>query len=271
MIGEPNPAETGNKEPTDPEATSSGRRERSTIEFPYGDLDSAMGLPQKVYERGGDSCQLAELAAALGHSPSGGAFRSRLSAARTFGLLSHERGQVHLTPLGRRIADPEQERDAKAEAFLSVALYRKIYDKYLGYQLPPTTGLERQMVEFGVAPKQADKARQAFLRSAQQAGFFETGSDRLVKPASTGPSTRPISQTSKQAADETRPEEKTDLDPVIAGLIDKLPKPGSIWPIEQRKLWLLILENSFQLVYKESPSIEKYTNDIVEENDPGSV
>jgi hypothetical protein len=35
----------------------------------------------------------------------------------------------------------------------------------------------------GVAKKQTDKARQTFQRSAQQAGFFAYGQDRLVMPA----------------------------------------------------------------------------------------
>ena len=41
--------------------------------------------------------------------------------------------------------------------------------------MPPAAALEREMVELGVSPKQKDKARQVFERSAEQAGFFATG------------------------------------------------------------------------------------------------
>jgi hypothetical protein len=46
----------------------------------------------------------------------------------------------------------------------------------------PAASLEREIVELGVAEKQKDKARQVFERSADQAGFFEHGPNRLVMP-----------------------------------------------------------------------------------------
>ena len=48
--------------------------------------------------------------------------------------------------------------------------------------LPPAAALEREMGQLGVASKQTGKARQAFERSAEQAGFFAHGADRLVMP-----------------------------------------------------------------------------------------
>jgi hypothetical protein len=74
-------------------------------------------------------------------------------------------------------------------------LYEAIFAKYKGYSLPPPKAIEREMISLGVAPKQADRARQVFERSAQQAGFFAHGSDHSVKPAfkDKGPFTKPIS------------------------------------------------------------------------------
>ena len=79
--------------------------------------------------------------------------------------------------------DPQKGAAAKVEAFLTVPLYRAIYDRYAGSLLPNNIGLEKEMTELGVAAKQADKARQAFQRSAAEAGFFRQGSNKLVKPA----------------------------------------------------------------------------------------
>ena len=105
------------------------------------------------------------------------------------GLTVNERGHVSLTDLGRQVADSEHTAEAKAEAFMRVPLYARIFEQYKGYALPPAAALERFMREAGVSPKQTDKARQAFMRSARQAGYFAHGEDRLVRPAS--PNGRP--------------------------------------------------------------------------------
>ena len=36
---------------------------------------------------------------------------------------------------------------------------------------------------------------------------------------------------------------------IIAGLLKRLPKSGEKWPKAQRKLWLQLLEGSFDLIY----------------------
>src|ERR1700736_6493074 len=104
-----------------------------------------------------------------------------------------DRREVRLTSLGRTIADSAQEPMAKVDAFLHVPLYRRIFEHHDGYTLPGAGPLERFMREVGVSPKQTGTARQAFMRSARQAGFFAHGEDRLVRPSfPSGPSTRSI-------------------------------------------------------------------------------
>ena len=45
------------------------------------------------------------------------------------------------------------------------------------------------------------------------------------------------------------------IDPIIGGLLKRLPKSGDVWPEVERKLWLQLLEGSFKLIYKDqSPS-----------------
>jgi len=39
------------------------------------------------------------------------------------------------------------------------------------------------------------------------------------------------------------------VDPIIAGSLKRLPKSGYAWPQRQRKLWLQLLEGSFDLIY----------------------
>src|SRR5262249_54232740 len=147
------------------DAEEGDRRERSTIQFPYNDLEDAVAIAKAVHENAGLSCTIDQLAAYLRNSLTSGAFRLRVGNAAIFGLTENERGEVKLTPLGRRIVDATQEAQAKADAFLAVPLYSRIYEHYKGFTLPGSAALEKFMREVGVAAKQTGKARQAFMRS----------------------------------------------------------------------------------------------------------
>ncbi len=243
-------------------------RDRSTVDFPYMPLEAAIEVAKALYNRCGfGSCEQDELAAELGQTISG-AFRQKTSAARVFGLVSKDgRSAFQLTDLGKEIVSPETESDARATAFLAVPLYSQIYEKFRGHNLPPAKALEREMEALGVAHKQTDRARQAFERSAQHAGFFNSGKERLVKPrmesakaappADQAPPPRNDEQDGRSAGNSGSGsgggELPPDIDPIIAGLISRLPKAGTVWAKDKRKLWLQILENSFDLVYEDEP------------------
>ena len=57
-----------------------------------------------------------------------------------------------------------------------------MYDQYKGNALPPAPAIERQMEQLGVSPKQKERARQTFMKSAQYAGFIDSATGRFVKP-----------------------------------------------------------------------------------------
>jgi hypothetical protein len=77
--------------------------------------------------------------------------------------------------------DPHLGPQARVQAFLTVPLYKALFENYRGFTLPRDVALEQQMVSLGVATKQKQKARQAFQRSAEQAGFFAHGRNKLVR------------------------------------------------------------------------------------------
>src|SRR5256885_1168312 len=107
------------------------KRFRSEIEFPYADLDNAVELAQMIHDKAGSSCEVDELAAWMGQSASGGTFRSRLGAARLFGLVETGQGRVTLTQAGRDALEGSgKERGARVDAFLNVELFRAMYDRY---------------------------------------------------------------------------------------------------------------------------------------------
>lgn len=108
----------------------------------------------------------------------------------------------------------------------------------------------------GVASTLTDTARRVMERSAEQAGFYEAGRDRLVMPGFAP---------SAQAEDEALNDDdqggsggngggsgkQPPVDPIIAGLLARLPKSGDVWPETERKLWLQLLEGSFKLIYQD--------------------
>lgn len=164
-------------------------------------------------------------------------------------------GGTALSAAGRQIADPAQEATARAEAFLRVPLYARVFENYKGFTLPGPAALEKFMREVGVSSKQTDKARHAFMRSARQAGFFEHGEDRLVRPAaSPGPGTKPIEV---ETPNPPEPEKKSggggdfgDLHPFVQGLLKTLPEPETEWASSARVKWLQTAANIFDLIYK---------------------
>lgn len=228
--------------------------ERSTIEFPYADLDSSVDIVRGIHAVGGTACEYDQLAAHLGAEAKGGGFRMRVSGAKSFGLLTYERGgRVTLTELGRKIIDSQTEKSARADAFLKVPLFIRVFEDFKGRQLPPIAGLERALAGFGVGAKVVKNARQVLMRSAKQAGYFELNADRLTAPPSR------ISQGSEQQPKIDPPNtfgrnggggNGSGHHPFIEGLLQTLPPVGDDWTTEERMNWLNIASGVFKLLYK---------------------
>ncbi|MBR0874473.1 hypothetical protein JQ633_29240 [Bradyrhizobium tropiciagri] len=233
-------------------------RQRSTIGFPYADLNAAVELANAIHSHvGSGECDDDQLAAWTGQSAKSSGFRTQIYAGRMFGVLEGEGSRHRLSELGRAIVDPNRSRDARSKAFQMVPLYRAIFESHRGGVIPPAAALEREMVGLGVAEKQKERARQVFERSADQAGYFEHGRNRLVMPG--------IASGAQREEEKPREEEESNgggngggggkpppVDPIIAGLLARLPKSGDVWPVAERKLWLQLLEGSFQLIYKDA-------------------
>lgn len=255
-------------------ATPEGeKREQSTIAFPYHDLDSSSEVARALYNRSGlGSCDLDELAAEMAQVISG-TFRVKVGAARTFGLIDKDgRATVKLSDLGRAIITDDGAAAAKVEAFMAVPLYAKLYDAYKGQRIPPMKALEREMAALGVAVKQTDKARQAFERSARQAGFFNAGSDRLVRPRVDAPNGEKPQEERRDAGAEEERQRPRDKDaggggggnggghhPLIEGLLITLPKIGESWPEADRKAWLTMAESIFAMIYQKVGDAQRPT------------
>lgn len=240
------------------------KRQRSSIAFPYADLQTAVDVARAVHDNvGRGECDDDQLAAWRGQSPKSSTFRIQVYASRTFGVLEGESGRHKLTATGLEIVDPMRERSARVTAFLNVPLFKAMYDAYRGGMLPPAATIEREMVKLGVSDKQKDRARVVFEKSAEQAGFFQSGRNRLVAP---GIVSQPdFAAVPVHALEEKMPEKskggggeppRSTLHPFIQGLLDTLPEPNSDWPASDRVKWLQTAANIFDLIYEGDGGIE---------------
>lgn len=235
-------------------AQASDPRQRSTIAFPYNSMEDAGELAQRMHDNvGHGECSDAQLAAWLGMSAKSSTLRVRVSSARMFGLIEPGVNDDHrLTDLGKRFVDPNRSRDAKVVAFLTVPLYRAVFDHYEDGVLPPAAALERQIAIFGAAEKQKGRARSVLERSAEYAGFFDHGRNRLVKPGvqptGEGPS-NPSPDPAKERGGSGGNGGGFEHDPMIVGLFKRLPRAEDMWSIQDRQRWLQTAAQVFDLIY----------------------
>lgn len=240
------------------ESRKTASRERSTIGFPYDDLDTAVQLVDVAHNKFGGSPSLDQLAAGMDQKPNSGAFRSKISAAKQFGVIEDRRGEVEVSNLGRSILSPDSAAQARVEAFLNVPLYRALYERFKGTLLPSDAGLETTIRDLGVASKQVATARQVFQRAAEQAGFFNLAQDRLVMPP-VGPP--PQSMSENGAAADPLPDLPDPAPPreaalgggkptIIVEVFKRLPDEGEPFSEEERARWLRLLESTLDVVYQ---------------------
>lgn len=167
---------------------SAEERRRSTIAFPYTPLRDAEAVATQLQNQWPGYASTEQLAASMNQRPTSGTFRTKVATARIFGAVTVARGTVTLTQLGKDIVDPQKRDSTRVQAFLQVPLFGALFEAHKTGLLPANSALEREIIDLGVSEKQADRARQAFQRSAEQAGFFKHGKDRLVQPATELPS-----------------------------------------------------------------------------------
>jgi hypothetical protein len=244
-----------------PEAASQTQvRQRSTIGFPYMDLESAVELANAIHDHAGHGdCDDDQLAAWSGQSAKSSTFRVQVYAARTFGILEIENDRHKLTELGRAIVDPKQARSARVKAFIHVPLFKTIFDNHRSGVLPPTAALEREIVQLGVSEKQKGRARVVFEKSAEQSGFFEHGKNRLVMPG-VAPDAAPAGKRQENNGSQLQDRNGRGTgsgpeDALIQALMQKLP-PSGPWSADERVNWLKLLTMAFQIAYGPSDEIE---------------
>src|SRR5690349_21661920 len=88
-----------------PDPKAGKPKARSTVEFPYYDLDASVEVARTIHEKAGGICERAALAGYLNYSSqTNGSFLTRVAAARLFGFIEPaEAGALRITDRGRAI------------------------------------------------------------------------------------------------------------------------------------------------------------------------
>lgn len=251
-------AQTPEPSPVEQVAESNGtvkvrEKAKAGTRFPYNNLDDGVKVARAIFEIAGQQTELITLAAKLGHgSHSTGAFRLKVDAAKVFGLIEIEKNVARLTDIGTRLIDPNTESIAMVQAFLAVPLFKALYERYRGKVLPLTPALETEIVTLGGVPKQKDRARQIFLKSAEQAGLFAFGKEKLILPA--GITEQMLTLDAPPRHRETHvpavvESNSNGLDPRVNLLVATLPSPGADWSVEARHQWHVMADAIFDQMF----------------------
>jgi hypothetical protein len=171
-----------------------------------------------------------------------------------FGLIDTGQGRATLTELGREALDGSGAgRAARVQAFLNPELFNRMYEQNRGHILPPPAAIERQMEQMGISPKQKERARQTFSKSATYAGFIDTTTGRFVKPGNLG-----ITREESPPVHQERERDfggggdsgdGLNLDPLLIALLKKIPDADKGWPASQRLRWFRTFAMNVSQIY----------------------
>ncbi|MGV7187820.1 hypothetical protein [Xanthomonas axonopodis] len=226
------------------------KRGRSGTTSPYFDLDMSVKVAEVIHSLGGGHGTPDQVAAWLKYKTTkSGTFLTRVGAAKQFGLIASNGKYLVPTERAMTIVAPVMPDDAinaKADAFLAVDLFSKVYEQFRGSQLPSDAGLKNLFASqsYAILQHRIDQAIRVFRASAAQAGFFLASGDqsRLIRPT-TGLSTQdvltpaPAEPIEKPAPERPKASssETAGVHSAIVGLLRELPPSGTEWSAIKKK------------------------------------
>jgi len=274
--------------PHSPDPRLGKPKPKSEIGFPYYTLEKSIEVARVLHERAGGRCARPQLASMLGYSAvKNGGFLTRLSAAKMFGLVETLGESVALTERSKRILSPVRPSDAaqaKLDAYMSVELFRRVFDDFDGHTLPAEVGLSNKFEnEYKIVPKQVVNALKVLYESANTAGLFDLHGNRsrMIRPiilstassitdeASEAATNRDQAQESQESAtNELRrggggggSDNAGDADapgfgratvhPALMGLIQNLPAIGSRLGPKRRAALIDAFKSTINFIYPE--------------------
>jgi len=251
------------------------KRGRSGTSSPYFDLDASIKVAETIYGMGGGSCSSDQLAHWLNYKTiRSGTYLTRVAAARQFGLIETAADRHSVTERGMRIVAPVMDTDvtqAKVDAFMSIDLFSKVFQRFRGSTLPADAGLKNLFAskEYAILPDRIDAAMRILTNSAEQAGFLVTSGDqrRLIMPSIVSATVvKPHAVAEEDKVSTSVPAEKSKgsshasiehaggVHSAIVGLLRELPVPGTPWSSAKKQRFLTAFQSTIDFIYPEDDS-----------------
>jgi len=144
-------------------------------------------------------------------------------------------------------------------------LFKNIYDRFKGVQLPPSVGIKNLLEnDFKIVKDRITPAHRVLMESAEYAGFFDTHGNqtRLIAPTlGTKRAQQPSTETGQKEEKKIDPTERnkggsesggppTGIHTAIIGLLRELPHPGP-WEKSQKEGFMQAFKATIDFIYPE--------------------
>tara|TARA_R110002049_G_C9076573_1_gene555290 strand:- start:467 stop:1234 length:768 start_codon:yes stop_codon:yes gene_type:complete len=154
------------------------------IDYPRATLKSSLELAVAIDELGG-SCSI-EMAADKLNKKVSGAFQALTGSAVRYGLITSKKGQLEVTGLFRdhKLSYTKKEADTALKlAFLTPTLFRSVFDRFEGRELP-IEHMEKLLIrEFSVPDQISSRVSKYFLEGAKQCNLL--GAENILSTSET--------------------------------------------------------------------------------------
>lgn len=150
------------------------------VDYPRASLKSSLELAKAVDDLGG-SCTTGMAADRMSRKISG-AFSMLISSASKFGLIENKGQKLSTTNLYKdyKLSYTEEEKSQKLrEIMLSVQLFKSIYERFSGKELPITHFEKLLIREFGVPSDLGSRVASYFIDGARESNLIDEN-NRLI-------------------------------------------------------------------------------------------
>lgn len=189
------------------------------IDYPRASLKSALELAKAVDDLGGECSS--EMAAERLNRKVSGAFSALVSAAIKFGLVANKSQRLSTAVLYKNYKlayTPEESSEKLRQMLLSPVLFRSIYDRFVGKEIPITHFEKLLIREFEVPDDWASRIASYFVDGAKQSGLLGENNRLIdnVPSESSGEEEQVNAQSDNsqeinaRASQPTQPQEKDD-------------------------------------------------------------
>lgn len=152
------------------------------LDYPQASFDKALKLAEAVQSLGGD-CSKEIAGNKIGLTGTSGGFKSLIGAAAKFNLIKVDKGTLYISDLFKAINlsyTPEEKLSHLRSSFLSPAIFRQLYDKLKGQQLPIDILDKILIKEYKVDDDSASRVSKYFIAGAKSVHLINEG-NVLVK------------------------------------------------------------------------------------------